>query len=52
MAPPRIRAGDGAPEDPARKIERNKLMRDLPDTTDFVERSGTSPKGQPLKGVG
>ncbi len=40
---------DGAPEDPARKIERNKLMRDLLDTTGFRGALGDFPKGQLTK---
>ncbi len=40
---------DGTPEDPARKIERNKLMRDLLDTTGFRGALGGFPEGQLTK---
>lgn len=40
---------DGAPEDPARNIERNKLMRDLLDTTGFRGALGDFPEGQLTK---
>src|SRR5258708_34535478 len=40
---------DGAPEDPERKIARNKLMRDLLSTTGFKGALGDFPEGQLTK---
>jgi hypothetical protein len=40
---------DGAPEDPERKIARNKLMRDLLSTTGFRGALGDFPEGQLTK---
>jgi hypothetical protein len=40
---------DDEPEDPARKISRSKLMRDLLSTTDFRGALGTFPEGQMTK---
>src|SRR5258708_27933698 len=40
---------DGAPEDPERKIARNKLMRDLLSTTGFKGALGEFPEGQLTK---
>lgn len=40
---------DAAQEDPSRKIERNKLMRDLLDTTGFRGALGDFPEGQLTK---
>jgi len=37
---------DAEPEDPKRKIERNKLMRDLLNTTGFKGALGDFPEGQ------
>jgi hypothetical protein len=37
---------DGEPENPERKIARNKLMRDLLDTTGFRGAIGEFPEGQ------
>lgn len=36
---------DGLPEDPAKKMERNKLMRELLDTTGFRGALGDFPQG-------
>jgi hypothetical protein len=40
---------DATPEDPERKIQRNKLMRDLLSTTDFKGALGEFPKGKLTK---
>ncbi len=40
---------DGAPEEPERKIARNKLMRDLLSTTDFKGALGDFPEGKLTK---
>src|SRR5260370_386671 len=40
---------DGAPEDPERKIARNKLMRDLLSTTGFKGALGDFPEGKLTK---
>jgi hypothetical protein len=40
---------DGAPEEPERKIARNKLMRDLLSTTGFRGALGDFPEGELTK---
>jgi hypothetical protein len=40
---------DATPEDPERKIQRNKLMRDLLSTTDFKGALGEFPEGKLTK---